>query len=502
MIGFRIKKALILLLSCMLIFITCGCGAPKGGAAAPDFEDFGDVTIESFDEFSVNEERGFVYAEEENKSAFSLSVSSSSYTYMRRAIGSHTLPEQNSVRVEEYINYFNYFVPELSGEDFSAVTSVFNSPFGGSECLLRVTFKAKDYDRESAPCNIVILADTSASMYGADRLGLLKVAVEYLIGGLKNDDVISLVTYAGSSKVAFEGLTAGSRGEILAAVENLTAGGVTAGYDALTQAYAIASNHFIEGGNNRIVLFTDGDFNFGESDSESIDNVAAEYAQRGIYLSCVGVGYGNYKDATLEKLANAGGGATYYLDGKSEAKRVFGEQLTGTLVTVACDAKAQIEFDPSAVESYRLIGYDNRVLSGAQFENGGTDAGEIGSSHTVTALYQVRLKIDTLLGADIATATLRYRRPNETNERELSYKVEIVGEDSLDDVYIESAEKIRADDEFISCVAEYGMLLRGSKYCGRASFGGLLSRLSALELTDKYKIEFRSLVSSAAELYE
>ena len=491
------KKILSAFLSCALILAVGGCSAPHGGGA---FSDFGNFTTESADEFSVSEERGFTSTDEETKSAFSLSTSSSSYTYMRRAVNSGVLPEQKSLRVEEYINYFDYFVPEATGEDFSAVTSIFGSPFVADEKLIRVTFKARDYERESAPCNIVILADTSASMFGADRLELLKVAMEYLVDGLGESDLISLVTYAGSSEVAFEGLNSTSRGEILSCVENLTAGGVTRGYDALGRAYEVALEHFIDGGNNRVVLFTDGDFSFTDYGGEQLESELTNHASRGIYLSCVGVGFGNYKDATLEKLANAGGGATYYLDSKSEAKRVFGEQLTGTLVTVACDAKAQIEFNPSAVDSYRLIGYDNRVLSGAQFEDSDTDAGEIGSSHTVTALYQVRLKSD-LAEKKLATATLKYRIPNDMTERELNYDVEMSGVDGLTDTE-EKYERIHADDEFISCVAEFGLLLRGSKYKGNASFDNLLSRLSALELTDKYKIEFRSLVNKAAGLYK
>ena len=502
MTRFRVNKILTVLLSCILIFAVGGCGAPKGEAAAPSFDRntaFEDLEFEYADEFSATEERGFVSAAEESKSAFSLSVASSSYTYMRKVVNFARLPMQNSVRVEEYINYFDYYVPS-SGEDFSAVTSVFESPFGDDERLLRVTFKAKEYERESAPCNIVILADTSASMYGSDRLGLLKVAVEYLLDGLGKSDVISLVTYAGSSEVVFEGLNAGSRGKILDAVENLTTAGVTYGNGALRLAYDIADTYFIEGGNNRIVLFTDGDFNVGDYDGDTLESEIESHARDGIYLSCVGVGYGNYKDVTLEKLANAGGGTTYYLDGKSEAKRVFGEKLTGTLVTVACDSKAQIEFDSAVVESYRLIGYDNRLLSGAQFEDSDTDAGEIGSSQTVTALYQVRLK-GSWTENKLATVTLKYRRPDETTERELKYDVENVGIDGLPDT-MEKYKKINADDKFISCVAEYGLLLRGSKYIGKANFDSLTERLSLLTFDDIYKSEFRTLVNQAARIYK
>lgn len=478
----------------VLVFsLLCGCGAPdKGASGGWDMWDaaWGALVPDgSGDDFNEIKEKDFTVAATQPDSAFSLSVSSSAYTYMRRSLGENKLPQADSVRIEEYINYFDYGVaPPEEGEDFAALGRVFDCPWNQNNKLLRVSYRARDIERDDVRNNIVILADTSGSMHGADRLGLLQTAVAYLMQGLTQNDKVSLVSYAGSNRIIFEGKTGADKADILDAVNTMQASGATAGYGALERAYGVARRHYVQGGNNRVVLFTDGDFNVGPSGKDDLQELVTKERDSGIYLSCVGVGYGNYRDGNMETLANNGNGEAYYLDGESEAKRVFGEKLTGTLITVACDAKAQVVFDATQVEKYRLIGYDNRMLSGAQFEDESTDAGEIGSSHQVTALYEISLTqtCDPLRAA--ASAELRYRTPGEQGEDRAMHTAVLF-------------EQETGDDTFIACVAELGLLLRQSAYAPGASYASVLRRLDAMDVSaDAYKTEFRALARKAARL--
>ncbi len=465
-----------------LFLAACGMadGSYDGNESPADIPEF----VGAGDTFSEIEERDFVSATESPQSAFAVSTFSSSYTYMRRAVQEGRLPAANSVRIEEYINYFDYDVAPPEEGDFSYASNVFDCPWNGAHKLMRVTFRARDVVRESAANNLVFLADVSASMYGADRIGLLQKAVSVITDGLGENDVVSLVTYAGESKTVFEGKTAADRTDILQEINALTVGGKTAGQNAISRAYAVARRYFIPGGNNRIILFTDGDFNVGATDTDALRALVEQNAQSGIMLSCAGVGYGNYKDKTLEAIATAGNGEAYYFDGESEVRRVFGEKLTGTLFTVARDGKAQISFDSSQVQQYRLLGYDNRMLTGIQFEDPATDAGEIGSGKQITALYEIVPAVSYEENMPVARAELRYKSAQSNAACAV-------------DVLISAAQE-SDDDAFIACVAEYGLLLRRSRYAQGASFGSLRVRLNAMQLSDSYKQEFRGLVNLAA----
>lgn len=472
--------------ACLCLF---ACGMPDGSYGGGDSEPHSSFTrIEkSADTFSEITERGFVSASEESTSAFALTTSRSSYTYMRRSINSGRLPAKNSVRIEEYINYFDYDVASPESGDFAGEARVFDCPWNDSGKLMRFTLASREVQRSSAPVNLVFLVDVSASMHGEDRIGLLKTSLLYAVEGLGEDDCVSLVTYAGASEVVFDGLSGKMRDEFCEKVDALQVGGNTAGFSALEKAYSIARKHYTQDGNNAVILFTDGDFNVGISSPEELESEISEMRDRGISFTAVGVGHGNLRDDVLESLANAGGGKAYYLDSESEARRIFGEELTGALQVVARDAKAQVAFDSSQVAQYRLIGYDNRALTGVEFEDAATASGEIGSGMQVTALYEVILAQEYDASKDFASLELRYtNRDGEQASYELAA---CMGEQTDDDI-------------FISCVAQFGLLLRGSAYCGNASFEAVCQTLGLLTAEDPLKSEFVMLARSADGIYK
>ena len=473
----------------MFLFMLLGCASPDGNFGA---DSNGQIMIslptERGDSFSEINERGFTKTADCASSAFSLSTSRSSYSYMRRAVNAGRLPSADSVRIEEYINYFDYEIALPQDGDFSTVANVFDCGWNDAHKLLRVSYAARETERAVAPNNLVFLVDISASMYGADRIGLFKTALEYVAEALGEFDRISLVTYAGAVRVLIDGADASRRDELLESANSLQASGGTAGESAIEKAYSLAKKNFLPQGNNRIILFTDGDFNVGAKSPAELETLVKKGRNGGIYFTSVGVGYGNYKDDVLEVLANAGNGEAYYLDGESEAKRVFGEELAGTLFTVAADAKANVLFDPSQVESFRLIGYDNRMLTGVEFEDEKTDAGEVGSGKQITALFEIVPAQSCEIDLPFATAELRYKIPNGGEEKSLTVKIE-KGEENPDDI-------------FIGCVAEYGLLLRRSEYAQNASFESLETRLYSLTLSDDvYKTEFKEIVRKARGIY-
>lgn len=476
---------------CLLALCLClsACGLPNGGNSGEDRpQQFpnGSAIERQEDTFREINERGFVSTAASADSSFALSVSRSSYTYMRRMVSSGRLPVADSVRIEEFINYFDYAVDVPAEGDFASEARVFDCPWNSSSQLLRVTFQARDTSRAPVVNNLVFLADVSASMYGDDRIGLFKTALSYAAEGLGENDTVSLVTYAGASRVVFEGKRATDRDEILEEVQALSVGGNTAGYTAIEKAYGLAEKYYAAGGNNKVILFTDGDFNVGITDTDALGERIREEHDRGITFTAIGVGQGNLRDDRLEALAAAGGGSAYYLDNEREARRVFGEELIGTLTTVAYDAKAQVSFQPAQVSEYRLLGYDNRMLTGVEFEDAETVGGEIGSHRQVTALYEIRCSETCDPSAPYATARLRYRAAGDAEES--AYTVAVRKGAPTD------------DDGFIACVAEYGLLLRKSAYAADANYASVLARLRALPDGDEHRREFRALVQSASRL--
>ncbi len=475
-------------------FLLVGCGVPsKGEAPNTGMPDGGDSllgsTIDPYieegvggNEFSQIIENPFVSVAEAESSAMRLSVSTSSYTYSRMTINNGELPIPDAVRIEEYINYFDYDVVKPTDGTFSTYTNIYPAPWNTDNLLMRFTLQAKEIESTGVSSNLVFLIDTSGSMSGEDRLGLVQKAFSYLAKGLTANDRVSIITYSGSSKVVLNGESGSNTQALLSAMDGLEAVGGTNGAGALDTAYRLANESKIEGGNNRIILATDGDFNIGNSSQAGITEQIKSYSDMGIYLTCIGVGNGNYHDTTMENLAKHGNGQAYYIDTESEAKRVFTEGLTSTLFTVAEQAKAQITFNSELVSEYRLIGYDNLLLTTEEYEDENTDAGEIGSGHTVTIMYEIVPKVKDSTES-YATAEVKYVNVDTKLEEKFSSNISI-GEQT-------------ADDTFIACVIEEAMLLRGSQYKADASASSIIARLEQMELTEKYRLEFLELAKKA-----
>ena len=444
-------------------------------------------------------EQDFVSTDDETDSYFSLDRNTASYSLMRRQIEAGRKLSAGSVRLEECVNYFNYSYARPTGDDALALSgSVFDCPWNTDHLLLSIAVAAEELKIEdTARNNIVFLIDTSGSMYGDDRLGLIQQAFIMLLDNLHSDDVISVVTYAGDSRVALDGEPAENKIKIAKVIEDLQAYGSTNGAGGLDSAYRIAEKHFIEDGNNRVILATDGDFNVGVSSRNGLERLIKEKRQgSGIYLSVLGVGMTNTNDSIMETLARNGDGNYAYLDSVFEAKKALVDEINGTLVTVAKDAKIGVKFNRDVVSKYRLLGYDTKLLTEEQFEDEKTDAGEIGSGHTVTAVYEIELR--TFVGlerqGEIATAEVRYKKAATNENKSVSVTFD------TDDY-----TAVPSDDcMFIGCVLEYGLVLRESKYKGNASINSVLSRLEGLTgyvSADVFKQDFVRIVRLASELY-
>ena len=422
-------------------------------------------------------------------STFSADVDTASYTYFRKLIGyGYGLNElRNSgsnFRVEEFINYFRYEGKQPGeGELFGVTTSLVPCPWDENTLLFRATLQTET-PANDAPNNLVFLIDVSGSMSSSDKLPLLKKAFSYLVGNLRPNDTISIVTYSGQEAVVLDGCSGSDSARIMNAINSLVASGSTNGEAGLTMAYQIAEKHMKAGSNNRIIMASDGDLNVGISSTSEITRYIEQKRDQGIYLSVLGFGTGNYRDEKMEALADNGNGVYYYIDGESEAEKVFGTDLLGTLYTVANDVKLQIEFNPELVDSYRLIGYDNRVLDKEDFENDAKDAGEVGAGHQVTVCYEIKLTENKQIDDDLMTLRVRYKNPGEPISRLNEYEI---GAENY-------SEKLSDDMRFITSVVELASLLRNPGYVGDITVESILAELDGLTLTDSYKIEFREIV--------
>ena len=425
-------------------------------------------------------------------STFSADVDTGSYTYFRKLISSgygfDVLRRSGSnFRIEEFINYFKYDVEQpREGELFGVKTELVACPWNESNLLLRVTLRAEDA-KPSKGNNLVFLIDVSGSMSSQDKLPLLKKAFSYLVGNLGANDTVSIVTYSGRESIVLDGCSGLDTDKILSAIDSLVASGSTNGEAGLTEAYRLAEEHFIEGGNNRIIMASDGDLNVGISSKSELVEYIEQKRDQGVYLSVLGFGTGNYRDENMEALADNGNGVYYYIDGESEAEKVFGTDLAGTLYTVANDVKLQIQFDVNCVESYRIIGYDNRILDKDDFEDDTKDAGDVGASHQVTVVYEIK-PAEQVPGANtLATLRVRYKNPGESlsllNEYSVSRNVELPSDDM----------------RFIEAVIETAALLRNGDYTGEISLTRIAEELNALTLEDSYKAEFRELIKGLAQ---
>ncbi|MBN2474345.1 MAG: von Willebrand factor type A domain-containing protein [Pirellulales bacterium] len=461
------------------------------------------------------------------RSTLAVDVDTASYANVRRFLNHGQLPPSDAVRIEEMVNYFRYDYPLPEGDvPFSVNVEVAECPWNGRHRLLRVGLKGQEIDRsERGPGNLVFLLDVSGSMRDEDKLPLVKQAMTMLVDQLTEDDRVAIVTYASGTEVKLES-TCGSRHDtILDAVESLQAGGSTHGSAGIQLAYDRATSHFVEGGTNRVILATDGDLNVGITDDDALVKLIRDKAKTGVFLTVLGFGTGNLKDAKLEKLADKGNGSYAYIDSLSEADKVLVEQLSGSLVTIAKDVKVQIEFNPAEVHSYRLIGYENRTMPARDFRNDRKDAGEIGAGHTVTALYEVvpadgqdakddadsdrpdrgkggelkyqrvwqRDLTDEVRRGEMLTLWLRYKLPDEDESKELEFVAKDDGK---------RFGEASADFRFASAVAAFGMVLRGSEHCGDVTLSAV-EEFAAGALGDDSqgrRAEFAELVRRARQL--
>ncbi len=452
--------------------------------------------IPNTEEYNTIIENGFLSAAENPLSTFSVDVDTASYSNVRRMLLDGAPVNPDAVRIEEMINYFSYNYPDPAGDEpFSVNTEQFTCPWNQDNTLLLVGLQAEHIDLSARkPMNLVFLIDVSGSMYSPDKLPLVQDAFAMLTENLNENDRISIVTYAGAESVVLHGCAGNNYTTITDSIYSLEAGGSTAGAAGIVCAYDLAEEYFIEGGNNRVILATDGDLNVGLSTEEELTELIEEERESGVNLSVLGFGTGNLKDDRLEALADHGNGNYAYIDSMLEARKVLVQEMGGTLYTVAKDVKIQMEFDPAFVESYRLIGYENRALANEDFANDKVDAGEIGAGHSVTALYECVLTDNAKQAAmdDAADAAfklnLRYKRPDGDESKLLEYPVALEHTQDQD---------IPENLAFAAAVAEFGMLLRDSEYAGDSSLWQIRELLKHTDMENEYHREFEMLAGVA-----
>jgi len=462
---------------------------------------------------NINENK-FLRVKENPLSTFSIDVDAASYSNVRRFLNQGQLPPAGAVRIEEMVNYFHYAYPQPTGKDpFSINTEISDAPWNKDHKLVMIGLQGEKISTDNLPAsNLVFLIDVSGSMQGPDRLGLVKSSMKLLVDQLRAQDKVSMVVYAGAAGLVLPPTSGLDKTAIKDAIDKLESGGSTAGGAGIKLAYKTAKENFAKGGNNRVILCTDGDFNVGESSDDAMERLIEEERKSGVFLTILGYGMGNYQDAKMQKLADKGNGNHAYIDGISEAKKVLVNEFGGTLFTIAKDVKLQVEFNPAKVQGYRLIGYENRMMAKEDFNDDKKDAGELGSGHTVTALYEiipVGVKSSFLKDVDplkyqkgieafskssqtgeILTVKFRYKEPDGDVSKLIEHPV-------LDKqiAIIATSDNFR----FAASVAEFGMLLRNSEFKSTASYVDvlLLSRNAKGNDEEGYRTEFVKLVESA-----
>ncbi|MBQ8927289.1 MAG: von Willebrand factor type A domain-containing protein [Oscillospiraceae bacterium] len=433
--------------------------------------------------YAERTENAFISTAEQPVSTFSADVDTASYSNVRRMIRDGWV-DPDAVRIEEMVNYFGYSYPAPEGDaPLSVTTELSACPWEPSHELLLIGLQAQRIDlSDRAPMNLVFLVDVSGSMYWDGKLPLVQKALHLLAGELRADDRISLVTYADGDRVVLEGVSGTDTLTITDAVDGLEAGGSTAGAAGIERAYQIAQENFIEGGNNRVLLCTDGDLNVGPSTPEELTALIEAQRKSGVYLSVLGFGT-DPGDDRMEALADNGNGNYAYIDSEVEARKVLVQEMGGTFYTVAGDVKLQCEFSQDAVDSYRLIGYENRILSEEDFDDDTVDAGEIGSGHSVTALYEI---VPAGEGSPLGTFHMRYKDPGSDDSKLIDTPLPAAQE-----------EQIPRNSAFAAAVAEFGMLLSESSFAGSAGYSGIRTLLAQTDLQDAYRQEFSELVEEA-----
>ena len=451
------------------------------------------------EEYTVFESNRFLSTAANPLSTFAADIDTSSYALFRRKVLNGERISPDSIRIEEMLNYFHYsYARPENGEPFGVTTEIAPCPWNEKTKLLLIGLQAEEVNMDSRPGhNLVFLIDTSGSMYGSDRLDLVKRAFMLLLDELKPEDTVSIVAYASQDRVVIEGVPAADKTRIMEAISELNAGGATNGSAGINRAYEIAAKYYREGGVNRILLATDGDLNVGTTGEGDLARLVSEKKKAGISLTCLGVGMGNYKDNRMEALADYGDGNCRYLDTIHEARKALVEEAGGTFITVAKDVKIQVDFNPAMVKGYRLIGYEDRVIAAEDFANDEKDGGEIGSGHRMTALYEIvpadsdfnfggtesrYQKIQPANSADWLTVSIRAKEPEGTESKLYEYPV------NAEKAAATMSENLR----FAAGVAEAGMILRESEWKGSATWEQALELVRGCECVtgDAYKEEF------------
>jgi Ca-activated chloride channel homolog len=474
-----------------------------------------DQYIESHNTEAYNTivENEFLGSKENPLSTFSIDVDGASYSNSRRFIQDGSLPPIDAVRIEEYINYFDYNYPQPKSEHpFSINTEVSDCPWNKEHKLIHIGLQGKRIPFEQiAPMNLVFLIDVSGSMSDANKLPLLKKSLSLLVDRMRSQDRIALTVYAGAAGLVLPSTSAADKQTIKDALEKLNAGGSTAGGQGIILAYKVAKENFIPDGINRVILATDGDFNIGASSDGEMTRLIEEKRKEGTFISVLGFGMGNYKDSKMETIADNGNGNYFYIDNIDEAKKVLVTELDGTLYTIAKDVKLQLEFNPAKIKAYRLVGYENRLLKKEDFNNDQKDAGELGAGHSVTALYEVittdskealNSKVDELkysqttvnknasASNELMTVKFRYKNPKDTVSKLI---IQTLADKAV------SLENSSENFRFSAAVAEFGMILRDSKFKAASSFAQVIEIANNSKGKDEegYRTEFVKLVKTS-----
>ncbi len=475
------------------------------GAWSPPYQDVGR------DKFTNFAENNFKIVREAPVSTFSIDVDTASYSWVRASLNQNVLPQPAAVRTEEIVNYFHYDYasPKGTAQPFSTNVAVFPSPWAPGRKLVRIGIKGYTVQRAARPrANLVFLIDTSGSMNAANRLPLVQQSLRMLLNELDERDTVAIVTYAGSAGTALMPTPVSQKQKILAVIDELGARGSTAGAEGIRQAYNLAEANYDPKGVNRVILATDGDFNVGITDQGELKGYIERERGKGVFLSVLGFGMGNYNDALMQTLAQNGNGTAAYIDTVAEARKTLVEEAGSTLFTIAKDVKIQVEFNPAAVAEYRLIGYESRALNRDDFDNDKVDAGDVGSGQTVTALYEV-----VPVGGPRTSGDLRYAKPvaaggarsSELGFVKIRYKLPKSDTSRLITTPIDGRFEVRnfeqapRDARFAVAVAGFAELLRGGRYTGSLNYDGVVRIASASRGPDEfgYRSEFIQLVKAA-----
>ena len=474
-----------------------------------------DSTGFNTEEYDAITENPFLTATENPLSTFSIDVDAGSYSNVRRFLNQGQLPPSGAVRIEELINYFHYDYPQPANADpFSINTEVGACSWNPSHQLVMIGLQGRKIPTENLPAsNLVFLIDVSGSMMEPEKLPLVQSSLKMLVDQLREQDRVSLVVYAGNAGLVLSSTPGSEKIKIKEAIDGLEAGGSTAGGAGIELAYKVAEKNFMVKGNNRVILCTDGDFNVGPSSDSELDKIIDKEKKTGVFLTVLGYGMGNYKDSKMEKLADKGNGNHAYIDNEMEAKKVLVNEFGGTLFTIAKDVKLQIEFNPNKVHAYRLIGYENRMLNKEDFNNDNKDAGELGSGHTVTAIYEV-IPVGAKNEFPQTVDPLKYQKPANADLKNVTGELMTIkfrykkpaGDISKLIVYPVSADlltgKLSNNFQFVSAVAEFGMLLRNSSFKQNSSFNEAYKLAKNALGNDKegYRKEFLELLQEAGKL--